>query len=86
MTSFYIHFLIFSNPRISFFPSGDVIRMSLHPNWLSISSATDVMEYKVDLTTARSEDKADQYSSIVIMTGAGYYSTTQHNRNKTGKV
>ena len=43
--------------------------MSLHPNWPSISSATDVMEYKVDLTTARSEDKADQYSSIVIMTG-----------------
>ena len=26
------------------------------------------MEYKVDLTTARSEDKADQYISIVIIT------------------
>ena len=26
------------------------------------------MEYKVDLTTPRSEDKADQYVSIVIMT------------------
>ena len=54
--------------------------MSLHPNWLSISSATDVMEYKVDLTTARSEDKADQYGSIVIMTGwAVYYTTHQKN-------
>ena len=58
--------------------------MSLHPNWLSISSATDVMEYKVDLTTARSEDKADQYSSIVIMTGLGY--SPAHNTSENMKV
>ena len=67
--SFSANLFFFSNFEINFSLSPLVIRMSLHPNWLSISSATDVMEYKVDLTTARSEDKADQYSSIVIMTG-----------------
>ena len=37
-------------------------------HYFQIGSASDVMEYKVDLTTPRSEDKADQYVSIVIMT------------------
>ena len=65
--------------------------VSFHPvtslgcHYIQIGSASDVMEYKVDLTTARSEDKADQYSSIVIMTDwRGVYYTT-HQKNVTWK-